>query len=317
VPDTVTIVAVAGPGTPYISRETLYNASTGIAWGTIPRKGATDAEREAEQINICWRATSRADAIARQVLRATINTEEHTGPGSTRVNIDRRNGNGIITTERWPILQILSIQISPASCFPPQWTTVPSGCYRPIGPVSTVYGTSAPSNDGSGPQQIAVAPGYIVPGRMQQLVQVQYINGWPHAGVTGATDSGLTAIAVDDCTGWAPADSGGQGACGNILAGSRQEAISCLSASAQSGPGTLTLATPLLYPHEPTEVVTTMPPTVQDAVILLSVAQALERGATATTHGQMPGTQVSSGLSDQEAAEKRATEKLCPFCRIF
>ncbi len=309
---------VAGPGTPYITPDILKNASTGIAWGTIPRKNATPDEQLAEQLNICWRATGDANGICHQVLQATADTEQFAGPGTTRVNT-QRNGNTLITVRRWPVLQVTAVQVSPSNCWPWSWQSVPAGNFAPASPPLGIYGTSAPSSAGEGKSQVLLAPGWVLPnlGRGGYQVQVSYINGWPHAGTTGNSRIGASELAVDDCTGWAPILEGGQGATGTIYDGRRQETITCTAASATSGPGTLTLASPLIFRHRPGVVVTTLPPQVQEAVILLAVAQAMERGATATTHMQMPGQMVSSSVSDQESAEKRAAAKLADFARII
>jgi hypothetical protein len=311
-------VAVSA-GTPYITPETLRNASTGIAWGTIPRKDAAPEEKAAEQLNICQRASGTADGICHQVLRATLDTEEHPGPGSTRVNIQRTTGNALITVYRWPVLQVTGIQIADAACWPLTWESVPAGQFRPASSSPGVYGTSAPSSAGEGKSQILVAPGWIRAdrGRNRYLVQPSYVNGWPHAGTAGDSNAGDEELAVDDCTGWAPVTAGGQGALGTIQDGFTQETITCTAASAFTGPGILTLASSLAYGHGPGVVVTTLPPQAQEAMILLCVVQALERGATATTHQQVPGSQVSSGVSDQVSAAEMAAAKLHPFTRII
>jgi len=310
-----TPIGVSGPGSPYLTPRTLRAASTGISWGTIPNPKATVAERLAEQMNICQRASGDADAICHQVLRATLDTEQGQGPGSTRVNIQRDTGLGVITARRFPILQVVSVQTATARGGPQNWSPVPSGRFWPAEPATEVYGTSAPSAVGEGSQQILVASGYIRGPRLSQFVQWQYVNGWPHAGVTVTAMSGATELEVDDCTGWAPVTDGAQGALGVLQDGGKQETFTCTAASAASGPGTLTLASPLVYQHDPGVLATTLPAQAQLAMIYLCVAQALERGATATVHAQMPGTMTGAGADGQDAARKEAARLLGPFAR--
>ena len=61
------------------------------------------------------------------------------------------------------------------------------------------------------------------------------------------------------------------------------------AASATSGPGTLTLASPLTFTHQSGVMVTTLPQSVIEAMICFSVAEAQIRGATSTTVHQIPG----------------------------
>ena len=98
------------------------------------------------------------------------------------------------------------------------------------------------------------------------------------------------SIAVDDCTGWAITGEFGQlGAAGHHLrlrpAGNRAGDRRVRA----SGPGTLTLSSALKFTHQPGVMVTTLPQSVIDAMILFSVAEALIRGATSTTVHQIPG----------------------------
>jgi hypothetical protein len=254
------------------------------------------------------------DAIVNGVLRATIDTETLSGP-DYRITIQQSTGTVRMICERWPILSVQSVLTS-ANTFPRQWTALPSGYYDVEHPVVGVYGTSAPSASGDGGQSILMAPwgGWCL-GRNGFRVQATYVNGWPHCGTTGTTAAGVSTLAVDDCTGWAPPEPGGQGATGTIQDGAGQEVITCTAASVTSGPGTLTLATPLAYGHTANIVVTTLPPQVQWAAILLAVGQALERGSTATTVQQLPGTSSSVSVSSIEEADILARGWLAAFRR--
>jgi hypothetical protein len=83
--------------------------------------------------------------------------------------------------------------------------------------------------------------------------------------------------------------------------GGGQEGITVTAASETSGPGTLTLASPLNYAHEGGIMVSALPSTVIWATALLAGAAALTRGATATTVQTTGGKQqvTESGLRAQ------------------
>lgn len=313
----MTVDLVTGPGTPYVTPANLTNAPTGISWLTIPQRNATSDEQYAEQLNMCQRATSMVDTACNHVLRATINTETLYGP-DYRITVNRTTGVTRAMMTRWPVTQVLSGQVSPAASFPPSWTTLSASMFAPEVPPIGIYGTSSPSDAGEGGQGIYVQPGIVTwaMGRNGYQLKITYVNGWPHTSITTSADAGATTITVDDCTGWAPVTPGGQGATGVLKDGATQEAVTCLSSSVTSGPGTLTLTRPLTYGHLAGVVCTTLPEQVQYAAILFCVAQALARGATATTVQSTPGTGQSSGggLSD---IEKRATDLCHPYRRVF
>lgn len=281
--------------TPYLTRAELLSAPTGISWGTLPAGSqVTEQQRIAEQINILGRATSRCDGYTNQVLRATADVEQISGP-DYRVTVQVGSGNGRVILSRWPVLQITSVQVAPNNVFPRQWTTLPSGFYDIEHPVIGSYGNIAPTSSGDGGQSIVISPGYVnwCGGRNGVVLRISYINGWPHTSLTAVATpvgSGTQTIQVDDCTGWAiTGEFGNTGAAGIIYEGGQQETIQVTAASATAGPGTLTLASPLQFTHGIGVMVTTLPQSVIDAMIWFSAAEALMRGATSTTVHQIPG----------------------------
>lgn len=281
--------------TPYLGLNELLAAPTGISWKTIPPyAAATDADRRAEQLNILGRATSRVNGYANQPLRATLDTEQVTGP-DFRATVQVGSGNGRIIMSRWPILAIISVQVAPNAVFPRQWASIPAGQWDIEVPPVSVYGTIAPSDAADGGQAILIPPGWLnwCYGRNGWVLRIQYLNGWPHTSLTAEAEpvsSGTQTIAVDDCTGWAITGEFGQtGAAGTVYDSGAQETVQVTTASATAGPGTLTLASPLQYDHPNGVIVTTLPQSVIDAMILYSTAEALMRGATSTTVHQIPG----------------------------
>jgi hypothetical protein len=277
---------------PYLAEPELTSAPTGISWQTIPSGSQiTQQQRIAERWNILGRATARADGVVNQILRATLNTEQVSGP-DYRVTIQVGSGNGRVILSRWPILSITSVQVAPNNVFPRQWTTLPAGYWDVEHPTIGLYDTVAPSAAGDGGQSIVLPPGYVnwCNGRNGVLLRVSYINGWPHTALTAVAAQGAMSISVDDCTGWAiTGEFGQQGAAGIIYDSGQQETVQVTAASVASGPGTLTLSSALTFTHQPNVMVTTLPQSVIDAMIQFSVAEALIRGATSTTLKQIPG----------------------------
>jgi hypothetical protein len=236
------------------------------------------------------RATSQVDAYLNQVLRATADTEQISGP-DYRVTVMTGVGNGRVILSRWPILSITEVQVAPNAVFPRQWTTVPAGNFDIEHPVIGVYGSIAPSDSGDGGQSIVIAPGYVTwgGGRNGVLLRVQYLNGWPHTSLTADVAIGATSLPVDDCTGWAiTGEFGNVGAAGTIYDSGQQETIQVSAASVPSGPGNLTVPA-LTFGHVAGTMVTTLPQSVIWATILFASAQALVRGSTSTTIHQIPG----------------------------
>ena len=165
--------------TPYLGLRELITAPTGISWRSIPPyAGATDADRQAAQLDILSRATDRADGYTNQVLRATADIEQLSGP-DYRVTIQNGTCNGRIILARWPILQVTSVQVAPNAVFPRQWTSIPQGQWDIEHPPITQYGTVSPSASADGGQSIMIPPGWVTwaLGRNGYLVRIFYVNG--------------------------------------------------------------------------------------------------------------------------------------------
>jgi hypothetical protein len=306
----------------------LTQASTGISWSSIPpggaRAGVTDEMRLAVQGTICAAATALVDERCHQPLRATIDTLEIYAPGArSLIPRDARRPATLLTT-RWPVLSVVSIGISP-NAFPRSFTPVADGMYAPKYPVVGMYGSVAPASAGEGGNAISVAAGYLHhrAGREAFLVQVEYINGWPHTSLTAPATATATTVEVDDCTGWAITSTVGDvvGATGTVYDPGGQEVIQVESASAAAGPGTLTLAAPLGSDHNAGVMVSTLPQSVVWATILYACDIALQRGATATTVQEAPGKQVAAAAGvatkGNETPSMWADKILAPYARII
>jgi hypothetical protein len=314
------VALMTGPLSPYVTPDELTAAPTGISWQTIPGQQSSEAQKYAEQVNICQRATSMVDSHCNQVLRCTVQTETLYGPGY-RMTV-HSSGMTRLLLSQWPITAVTSIQVAQAAVFPRQWTTVANNAFAVERPTLFLPNSSAPIDSATGGQAVLLGPGYVSGGGGHGafVTETTYSSGWPHAGIAQAASVGDAILYVDDCTGWAPVTVGGQGATGVIhdtgtTPGSGQEAVTCLASSVTTGPGILTLASPLQYAHSPGVIVTTMADQVQWATILFCVSLALTRGATATMIQTMGG---GGGKTASGAADMRmeACELLRPFRRV-
>jgi len=301
-----------GPLSPYITPELLKQYPTGITWSSIPpggtRLGISDADRLAAQANICATSTALVDKAVKQPLRATIDTYTVYAPGvRAKVPRDLRTP-AVLTMARWPVLSVLAVRIAPNRlpyAFAPVPTS-PAGLYVPRRPVVGLYGSAAPAAAGEGGQGVNLAAGWLDwrNGREGYVVEVDYINGWPHTALTAAAvpaTNGPQTIQVDDCTGWAitAAAGGNVGATGTVYDAAAQEVIHATGTSAVSGPGTVTLSAPLLNEHAAGTMISTLPQSVVWAAALFCCDVALQRGATSTTVQEMPGKKVAeaAGIS--------------------
>jgi len=317
-------------GAPYISPVTLITAPTGIDWASIPPgDDVTPAQNAAEWWNMCQRATAKADAYCNQVLRATTDTELLHGP-DYRLTVGPGAGGGVAgpywgqgvynaraIMARWPVLSISQVQVSPNAAWPRQWQTVPAGNYEPEVPPIGIYGSNVPSGSAFGGQAVIIAPGWVTRGNGRNgfAVQITYTNGWPHAEIAQNATAGSVTLVLDDTTGWASTSYSGQlGATGVVKDSGLQETVHVTASTTTAGPGTVSLSSPLVYPHEQGTIFTTMPGTIEQACILFCTAEALVRGATTTTIHDISGHSQHTG-GDVESLNSEAELLLHPFRR--
>ena len=301
--------------TPYITPNILINAPTGISWETIPEFNSAPDAQLAEQVNICWRTSHWIDAYCNQPLRATVDTEEILGP-DYRMTVDN-NGLTRVQLSRWPVTEVAYAQYTSSAIVPPQWQQIPTDyCY--IENTVTISGGIS-IEAAAGPSDVRIAPGYISwwSGRNGLRLQLTYINGWAHAGIITGAELGDTQVNVDDCTGmW----NGTVGRGMWIYDGANTEYVTVAGTSVASGPGVVTFTSPLVYSHAASTqqpvMISALPASIQQAAILYATMQALQRGATATTVQNMPGSITTNGDA-YDSMMKEIKEILKPFRRVI
>ena len=271
---------------PYITPAMLLSSNYGVSWSTFPRPGASAAEQVSSQLDYCWTVTADMDTLASMALRATVDTETEFGPDWIITILP--NGWARFRLSNWPILQIVSAQVSSSSATPPAWTTIPTTSLMTEHAGLPLTGSTVPTGAGPGPTAALIAPGYVGGnGRKGDLVSVTSINGFPVAGIDTVAHAGDRSLHVDDITGWI-------GARGTIYDPPYREPVSVSAATPDttgeiSGPGTLTLTTGLQFTHTPAVGVSGTP----DQRILLSAMPAalIQAGYYFATHyGLMRGS---------------------------
>jgi hypothetical protein len=324
--------------TPYINVQTLLNAPSGVAWDIIPEPQASAGAQEAELSNVAWRATSMIDTDAQQVLRATVDNETLTGPGSARFGFQQGSGLGLLYMRRWPVTEVLGIQMSWNRSFPRVWSTIAAQNYDINHPLINSYADTASATAPDGGSSILVNPCALYPAaaggsiyapartwgapRNSLRLIVSYVNGWPHTSLAESVDAGATSISVDDVTGWT-------GAQGFAYDGASTEPISVTAVSAnspvelpngigtaQSGPGTLTLASPLSFSHAAGVLTSSLPAGLMQAAILACAIQAMDAGIESISVQTVSGSQTTGG-NGIDALRKMYWQFLNAFIRVI
>ena len=314
--------------TGYITPAMLIAAPTGISWSTIPVPSASATQQLTSQQDICMRATASAEAFLNQQVRCTIDVQTNSAP-SRRAWIDRSTGVMHFTCNHFPVLAVISAQTATSGVFPRQYAPVTAGTWEVDDPPSINTGSAVTGGDGQGGNIILFSPSTLTwGGKNSNRISVTYLNGWPHAGITAAMAIPATAVHVDDVTGWSVATAAAPITC-PIYDGANSEVVQVVGVASTTngttglaafGPGVLTLAANTANVHAgpisgvASCVISTLPATIMSAVIKMAVAEALVRGATATSVQRNQGQTTKSGSPGDLYLE--GCELLLPYRRV-
>lgn len=240
-----------------------------------------------------------------------------------------------LTMRQWPISEILAIQY--ARNRPPlSWDAVAQTAYLINHPLIGEFTDSASATGPDGGWSIQVDPdaigassgvfgGRSVRGRWRRnglRLWVSYTNGWPHTSLTSSAEAGASIVQVDDVTGWV-------GASGFCYDGSSTEQVSVTAVAAnaplelpngvgtaQTGPGTLTLSSPLAFGHAAGTLVSALPANVMQATILIATSQVLDSGIESITAQTLSG---STSLGGKGVADLigQIKDLLNPYRRVM
>jgi hypothetical protein len=240
---------------PYLTVAEFQNAPTGVDLkGLVP--GATNAQRDAELSNVILRASGIVNQIAGQNLAATTDIEQR------RVRLNR-SGEIFCQTECWPILAVNFLKVGGT---PSAMSAVALTDLYIEHSSFTVAQPSLNISTSSGPLQFAsISP------TGQAYAQWSYENGWPVTRVTNSPAGGATSVIVADATG--------------IHLGTKltiYDADKTETVTVTVEPTTTTITvTALANAHTGPVMITSLPPAVKEAAILVTAALIKTRGSQA------------------------------------
>ena len=290
---------------PYISPTTLITAPTGIDWSTMGSPPQTRHPREnmAEIWNMCGaghrprRFVHEPDHSGRQQTWNCVHGPDYrvtVGPASGRFLAYPVLGGHGAAQRADHLVPVADPPGDRGENLPERRLAahVDVGARQAISSLksrrseSTAQWRRAAAADGG--QAILVGGGYInrCAGRNGWAIQVTYVNGWPHCSLSAARPRRGDNPPRERLhrVGGRATTTGRSRAppAGSWTPGSGKP-VHVTAATATAGPGTLTLSSPLNYPHQAGTLVTTMPAQCRAACILFCTAEALTRGATSTT----------------------------------
>lgn len=301
--------AFTSPYTPssYLTTQEYRDAPTAVDVTSLKVSGgATD--QDAVLATLISRASSWADEICNQILAATVDIEEQ---DSVRF---KRNGTLYIHTDNWPVLEVRDFQYATLPSQFVEQTDLSNVAVLRHGFRVLSFGGMTSS---LGPLQLGMSASPNAP----LLVRYTYVNGYPNTTLVGAANAGDTTVTVADSTGiyGGPAARSATSTTPpatvlTIFDSPNTERVSVASVSGN----TLTLNAGLAHAHTAGVSVSALPPTVKQAVVLLTTALIKERGTEALVMDEIHGAPHSVTTGEVVAASDIATAKemLSPFARV-
>ena len=246
---------------PYITLAQFKNAPTALDVSNLVANG-TQAQQDQELTNQIARASSWMDSYVAGVegtICATLNTEV------TRIRADRRGYLRVPCSWR-PVLEVQSLQIAYT---PALWTKVDL-----TNTIVENSGFVVSSGFGLTTSQGPLSLGTGIPGQ-QMWAQFTYVNGWANTTLTASTLAGATSITVVSSVGLYA------GMPVQIPDGSNSETVVIAASYPVDGGNVIPLVSPAVYAHAAGVGFTVLPPSIQQAAILLTSALIKTRGDSA------------------------------------
>lgn len=284
----------------YLTVAEFKQAPTSIDYDNLVTGSTDPAVQDAELANVISRASSWIDTYCNQILGATTDTE------TQRVRL-RGDGTLAIHPSFNPVVALTNLQwgFRPN----PQGLTVYPDCSYawienqsiivPFAGISLAYSSQGPLEFG-----LPSAP------RQQLYVQYSYVNGYTNALLNANVSAGATSITVTDASGIVAGDML------NIYDGSKTERVT-VNSSYTFGSTTVPLVSALQYAHTKGIAVSSLPPAIKQATILVTTAFIKQRGDASMTmqvSNIVERSQPDSDNSDGDIAE--AKRLLQPYRRI-
>lgn len=288
---------------PYITVSEFLNSPIGATIDTtnlVP--DGNYASQTAALQALIYMASADADNIclgALGTLCATLNTEQ----GRFRAN---RQGQIIVHPAYWPILEVDSFAVGTS---PSGQTVVPvsaATCWieeRQFTIVNSGY-----LNTSNGPLSFGAVSTQT---SAKQFCTYTYVNGWFNQFLSAGISAGATSLTVPSYVGLYP------GMSFTIWDGSMTETVTVSPTWTQST--TVTLSSPTAFQHSQGVNVSTLPASVKQAVIHLTVAAIKQRGEGGLVIAETgEPTGVGGGKGDSSMQDlNRAYELLHSFLQVW
>lgn len=281
---------------PYLTIQEWKDAPTGVD-PTNLIIGSTQTGQDAQLAAVILRASSYANLICGQMLAATTDTEVG------RIIINRR-GEIIVHPYCWPILEVKQVQAGPAGGGQSSLTTLDLSTIW----IDRQYFVVAPGvnfTTNVGPLQFS-ASAY----NTRLDCTWTYVNGYPVTTLSAQATSGQATIQVADTTG--------------IYAGTELQIYDdtvgneSVVVAATPTTSTVTLTANLAFTHASGLPVSSLPPAIKQAVILLTSALIRTRGNESIVMNTIAGppNRVRSSPESFDANVAVAKELLQPFAAV-
>ncbi len=234
--------------TPYLTSAEYQAAPTGVNVGQLVPGGTTQQNAEALKQTIA-QASSAVDEFCLQIIAATLDTQA----GSYRV---QRDGVLKIPLDNTPIIQVSDVKVG-----------IVPGSLVSLTDLSQVWidkkVITVPINT------VAFSPTSGMLGSTSSMYAVtSYVSGYANCLLMAAVSIGATSFTVDSPLGILP------GMTVSIYDPANSEQVSVLSVSGN----VVTVNTPFQFAHAVGVAVSTLPPAVKEAAILLTTVLIKTRG---------------------------------------
>lgn len=284
--------------TPYLTVAEYKQAPTSIDYSNLVTGSTDPAVQDAELANVIARASSWMDNYCNQILGATNDTEQRrariSNDGTIRVHPDNNPvlavtdfAYGFATNSLTSLSDCSSIWIEDQSFVVPLWQ-------------------SQLSWSSQGPLQFGLPSSP----RANVYIRYTYVNGYASTLLTANASAGATSITVKSGIGFLVGDMF------TIYDGLATEQC-VVDSSYVFGSTTIPLASPLSYAHTSGVAVSSLPPVVKEAAILVTTAFIKMRGDSSMTM-QVSNLPTRSQAQDTKAGSElyEAQEMLKSYRRI-
>ena len=284
--------------TPYITVAEYKQAPTAIDYNNLVVGSTDPAVQDAELANNIARASSWIDSYCKQVIGATVETEQQRS---------RMRPDGTITVHpRYSPISVLTAF---------SYGTMPNQIQAYLDPSQgwiedqqfiLPYTASTGAFSSEGPLQF----GLPASPSARVYCKYTYVAGYPNTILSANASQGATSIVLNNAVGLL------SGTILNIYDGVNSEQI-VVSTNDTYGDTTVVLDTPLLHAHTAGVSVSALPPAVKEAAILATTAFLKVRGDYSLTMGvtNQVGT-VGLNTNQLEYDLMLAKELLEPFRRV-